>query len=191
MLDWRTLILGLAAFCATFAGGWWFGLGTLTFPISVPGASARIAPPPVNPTPSQNNRGLTADEGVRKAVVLRARAYERPSCNSDPRRLYIIAATNYAEALMRAAGCNNFPKCPLSEGELDRVWRSTRSALDRPVAEAMAAVHAAGGLSERSFRGDVGRAVRVIAGTNFNSGPAPECKNSRSRSWTWRVRIRR
>ena len=30
-MDLRTLILALFAFCATFAGGWWFGLGPKTF----------------------------------------------------------------------------------------------------------------------------------------------------------------
>ena len=58
---------------------------------------------------------------------------------------------------MRSAGCNNFPRCPMSMGQLERVWEANRSALDMPVARAMAAAHAAGGLSERDFRGDVGR----------------------------------
>jgi hypothetical protein len=154
-----------------------------------PGSAA--APPSAGSASSRNSNGLTEDEGLRKAVILRAQAYERPSCYSDPKTLYINAATNYAEVLMRAAGCNNFPKCPMSEGQLDQVWRGNRSAPDRPVAEAMAGVHAAGGLSEKSFRGDVGRVVRVIAGADFNSGLAPECIASRTRSWTPRIRIRR
>jgi hypothetical protein len=56
----------------------------------------------------------------------------------------------------------------------------------------MAATHAAGGLSDKQFRGDVGRAVRVIAGGNFNSGPAPVCESAQARSsGSWRIRVRR
>ena len=35
---------------------------------------------------------------------------------------------------MRGAGCNNFPRCPMSMGQLERVWEANRSALDMPVA---------------------------------------------------------
>jgi hypothetical protein len=214
MLDWRTLGLSVVAFCATFAVGWWLGLGkAVSLPEIVtsvlPGAvhtssaqapsSPRIAAKP--PVPSRtgaraaeplSGKGLTDNDGLRQAVVLRAKAHQRPTCNADPKTLYIIAATKYAEVLMRSAGCNNFPKCPMGVGTLDDVWRLNRSAADWPVAEAMAAVNAAGGLSEKDFRGDVGRAVRVIAGTDFSSGPAPECESpSARRGGTWRIRFRR
>ena len=49
-------------------------------------------------------KGLTQDERLRQAVILRAKAYQRPTCNADPKTLYIIAATQYAEVLMRSAG---------------------------------------------------------------------------------------
>ena len=124
------------------------------------------APPP-------QGKGLTENDGLRQAVILRAKAYQRPSCGGDPKTLYIMAATKYAEVLMRSAGCNSFPKCPMGTGALNEVWRLNHSAADRPVAEAMAAVNAAGGLSEKDFRGDVARAVRVIAGSDFSSGPPP------------------
>jgi hypothetical protein len=130
--------------------------------------------------------GLTTDNRLRQAVVLRAQAYLKPACNTDAKRPYVAAATRYAEVLMRSAGCSNFPKCPLSPGMLNDVWQGNRSVLDQPVAQAMAAVHAAGGLTDQSFRGDVARAVRVIAGRNFAAGPAPACQSARSA----RVRIR-
>jgi hypothetical protein len=220
MLDLRTLGLGVVVFGATFAVGWWFGLGKATpalgakeqksppplvTPVSTPVASAPPAAPVIEikplwggpPAPAKaslpqpQGKGLTEDNGLRRAVILRAKAYRRPVCNQDSKSLYISAATRYAETLMRAAGCNNFPKCPMGTGMLDDVWRLNRSAADLPVAEAMAAAHASGGLSEKSFRADVGRAVRVIAGADFNSGPRPQCESSSSSSRRWRIRIRR
>ncbi len=189
MLDWRTLALGAAAFSATFAGGWWLGLGKTNWSFVLPGAKAS-APPSHSDWPE--GAGLTQNELLRRSVVQRGKAYLRPSCNADARTMYVIAATNYAEVLMRTAGCHNFPKCPMGEGQLDRVWRANRSILDRPVVEAMAEVHAAGGLTDRDFRGDVARAVRVIAGADLRGGPLPQCEDSSKRSRTgWRVRIRR
>jgi len=143
-----------------------------------------VSPPP-------QGKGLTEDGGIRQAVIWRSKAYQRPTCNADSKTLYVNAATKYAEALMRAAGCHNFPKCPMGVGNLTDVWQLNRSAADIPVAEAMAAAHAAGGLSEKSFRSDVGRAARVIAGVDFNSGPPPECEQASSRNGRWRIRIRR
>ena len=189
MLDWRTLALGAAVFGATFAGSWWLGLGKTHWSFALPGAKAS-APPTVPEWPE--GAGLTQNELLRRSVVLRGKAYLRPSCSADARTLYVIAATNYAEVLMRAAGCHNFPKCPMGESQLDRVWRGNRSTLDRPVAEAMAEVHVAGGLTDTDFRGDVARTVRVIAGIGLNGGPLPQCQDSSTRSRAgWRTRIRR
>jgi hypothetical protein len=207
MIDWRTLGFGAVAFSATFAIGWWLGLGkaiSLPAAIALPSAFPwSSAPPPdrpivARPSPASEapagrptaRPGLT-DEGVRQDVILRANAYQRPTCNQDPKSLYVTAATRYAEALMRSAGCHGFPKCRVGWGQLNDVWLLNRSAPDLRVAEAMAAAHAAGGLSEKDFRGDVGVAVRVIAGGGFSSGPAPECQSSGTRGRTWRVRIRR
>ena len=215
MLDWRTLGLALVAFSASFAVGWWLGIGR---PAAVAGATeakpaalqsavqsppappsaVKVAANPAQPTQSAVRRsdppmgkGLTQDDGLRQAVILRAKAYQRPACNTDPKSLYVAAATRYAEALMRSAGCNNFPKCPMGMGTLKDVWQLNRSVADLPVAVAMAAVNAAGGLSEKDFRGDVGRAVQVIAGTGFSAGPPPACESAGSRSGRWRIRIRR
>jgi hypothetical protein len=190
MLEWRTLALGFAVFTATFMVGWWFGLGNLASrlrpsparavaiaaaPAQAPAAEAPpAAPVPAVATPPERP-GLTDDDGLRRQVILRARAYQEPACNQDAKALYVRAATSYAEVLMRAAGCQAFPKCGLGMHALDRVWQSSRSAADLAVAEAMAAVHKAGGLSERSFRGDVGRAVQVIAAVEFEPGPVPSC----------------
>ena len=189
MFDWRTLALGAAVFSVTFAGGWWLGLGKTHWSLALPGAKAS-APPTRADWPEGS--GLTQNELLRRSVVLRGQAYLRPACNGDARTLYIIAATNYAELLMRAAGCHNFPKCPVGAGQLDRVWRADRSVLDRPVSQAMAEVHAAGGLTVKDFRSDVGRAMQVIAGTELRGGPLPACADSGKRSRTgWRVRVRR
>jgi hypothetical protein len=223
MLDVRTLALGLAVFCATFAAGWWLNVGNLVSgvrssfakatvePVSSPSqapasqapasqasasqASASQASAPVRPTqvaakPPLGN-GLTDDDRIRRPVIILAKAYHKPTCGADVRALYIRAATSYAEVLMRAAGCHAFPKCGLSMAGLDQVWQGARSALDREVADAMASVHRAGGLSDKSFRGDVGRAVRVIAAADFHSGPAPDCVESSGRSRRFRVRFRR
>jgi hypothetical protein len=215
MLDLRTLGLSVVAFGATFAVGWWLGLGKATpalgvsepppplaAPVSMPATPAiEIKPlwggPPAPPAPKAaalpaQGKGLTDDEGLRKSVILRAKAYLRPVCNQDSKTLYVSAATRYAETLMRAAGCHNFPKCPMGMGMLGEVWRLNRSPADLAVAEAMAAAHASGGLSDRSFRGDVGRAVRVIAGADFSKAARPDCESSSSsRSRRWRIRIRR
>jgi hypothetical protein len=210
MLDFRTLVLGLGAFSATFAVGWWLGIGKgMSLPAAVASAlpggaatsSAPATPPPaVRPAGSQvaarpvepaQGTGLTDNDGLRRAVIWRAEAYQRPDCRSNAKKLYVIDATKYAEALMRAAGCSRFPKCAMGTEALDRVWRLNRSAADLKVAAAMASVHAAGGLSDADFRGDVGRAVRVIAGAGFASGPPPECRSVSSRRGTWRIRFRR
>jgi hypothetical protein len=141
--------------------------------------------------PEPKGKGLTDDKGLRQVVIWRAQAYQRPVCNEDSKTLYINAATKYAELLMRAAGCHNFPRCPMGVGNLTDVWQLNRSADDLPVAAAMAAAHATGGLSEKDFRADVGRAVRVIAGAEFNSGPRPSCESRTSHNGRWRVRVRR
>jgi hypothetical protein len=203
MFDWRTLFLGVTVFAATFGVGWWSGIAAWMTPVAVSDAK---------PTPAAVNRpatgpqfgkqkvaarqpqgpGLTEDEKLRQGVVTWSKVYRAPACNQDARSMYVIAATKYAEALMRSAGCNNFPKCPMSENMLDRVWQANRSSADQRVAVAMAAAHAAGGLSDASFRGDVGRAVRVIAGRDFASGPVPACSSSSSSSSRrFRIRIRR
>ena len=219
MLDWRTILLGVAAFGATFAGGMWLGAGSLpsligasvaqirALPASDPGRKPpapapasqpvpiTLAPPPAEeaaPQPAPPPPpALTGDDHLRQAVVLRAKAYLKPSCNADPRTLYVAAATKYAEALMRTAGCSQFPRCGLNAQFLNDVWQRNRSPLDKPVAAAMASVNAAGGLTEKSFRGDVGRAVRVIAGREFAQGPGPVCRTERSRQRTARARGRR
>ncbi len=206
MLDWRTIGLGIVVFGATFAAGWWLGLGksapaaiTEAKPaVTVPEAKSpqvAVASPPASPvqawSQAPEGKGLTENDGLRQAVILRAKAYQRPVCKQDAKTLYVVAATKYAEVLMRSAGCNNFPKCPMGMGNLNDVWQRNRSAADKPVAEAMAAVNAAGGLSEKDFRGDVGRAVRVIAGADFHAGPPPICVAANSRAGTSRVRVRR
>src|SRR5262245_32867957 len=155
MLDWRTLALGAGVFVATFAGAWMLGLGkpgSLLGPAGAdpsPSLVAVSAEPGIPGWPA--GRGLTDNELLRRSVVLRGHAYRYPACDSDARALYLVAATNYAEVLMRTAGCRNFPICPLNEAELDKVWEARRSILDRPVAEAMLAVHSAGGLKVRDF----------------------------------------
>lgn len=208
MLDVRTLALGLAVFCATFAAGWWLDVGNLVS--GVRSSFAKAAVEPVNsrsqapatqtssrPRPTQvaakppQGKGLTDDDRIRRPVIILAKAYHKPTCGQDIELLYVRAATSYAEVLMRAAGCHAFPKCGLSMDGLDRVWQGARSALDQEVADAMASVHKAGGLSEKSFRGDVGRAVKVIAAADFHSGPAPDCVESSGRTSRFRVRVRR
>ena len=202
MLDLRTLGLGLGVFCVTFLVGWWLNVGSLASAIG--GADAKTKPAPqtvgqatapkvavrMPDTPAPQGNGRTDNALLRNAVVAWSKSYQRPACNQDTNWGYVSAATKYAEVLMRSAGCNNFPRCPMSMGQLERVWLANRSALDLPVAEAMAAAHAAGGLSEKSFRGDVGRAVRVISGRDFEPGPAPTCSTSRNQSWSFRVRRR-
>jgi hypothetical protein len=195
MLDGRTIALGLIAFCVTFAGGWWLGIGNLTSAalgnaavsnvassVDAPARLPLLAKAAPVDAASAPGKGITENYGLRRAVILRAKAYQRPVCNQDARTLYIIAATRYAETLMRAAGCGNSPRCAIGEGMLDDVWRLNRSAADLEVAHAMAAVNRAGGLSERSFRGDVGRAVRVMAGADFRPGPGPSCVAATSTS---------
>jgi hypothetical protein len=193
MLDLRTLGLGVGVFLATFLVGWWFNIGNLASAIGIPGVT-RLTESPAPPMPSAQKpppgKGLVGDQLTRDVVVSWSQSYQRPACNQDVRWGYVNAATKYAEALMRAAGCHNFPRCPMSMGQLERVWEANRSALDLPVAQAMAAAHAAGGLTERSFRGDVGRAVRVIAGRDFDPGPAPTCSTRNKRTWSFRVRRR-
>jgi hypothetical protein len=53
------------------------------------------------------------------------------------------------------------------------------------------AVHAAGWLSEKDFRGAMPAAVRVIAAADFFSGPPPKCEEGGFRNGTWRIRVRR
>jgi hypothetical protein len=200
MLDFRTLALGLGVFAATFLVGWWLDIGNLA---SRSMAKPVVERPPLTPQPSASpqavvhtppktpeRKGLVDDKVTRDAVIAWSKSYQRPTCNQDVRWGYTKAATNYAKMLMRAAGCNNFPRCPMSMAQLERVWRANRSSADMPVAEAMAAANAAGGLNERAFRGDVGRAVRVIAGRDFDPGPAPICSSQRARK-SWSVRYRR
>ena len=217
MLDVRTLGLAAVVFGGSFGLGWWLGLGkavpaapaagefkqqqATTSPLGhlvelkpkfvALAPSPASAPPASAATPAPQGKGLTSDDNLRQSVIGRAQAYQRPRCNEDSKTFYISAATRYAEALMRSAGCNNFPKCPMGEGNLTDVWQSNRSAADLPVAQAMAAAHASGGLSEKDFRADVGRAVRVIAGAEFDSGPRPACASPGSRNATTPVRVRR
>jgi hypothetical protein len=211
----RTLLIGALAFCLTFIAGWFLGLGRTTStveaaqpkqveqpkqaqqPTLVPlepklAAFRREAAVPPKPAPGEVlGKGLTDNDGLRQQVILRAKAHERPVCNADSKSLYITAATRYAEVLMRSAGCNNFPKCPMGEGNLGDVWRLNRNAADAAVAEAMAKLHALGGIGEKDFRADVGRAVRVIAGRDFNTAPGPQCEHQSSHGGRWSVRIRR
>jgi hypothetical protein len=206
-MDLRTLAFGVGVFCATFLVGWWLNIGGMAsgWGISVAkpvlgaalpteesaGLRTVVARPQSNSSRSRlpQGPGLT-DDLIRKSVVSWAKRYQRPPCNQDVRWGYVRAATRYAEALMRSAGCNTFPRCPMSIGQFERVWLANRSARDLPVAAAMAAANAAGGLSERSFRGDVGRAVRAIAGSDFDPGPPPACSSRRTRSWSFRIRRR-
>lgn len=199
MLDARTLALALAVFCATFAAGWWLGIGNLAS--AVPTSWARPAEPVSAPSQSPSSlavrtdarpgRGLTDDDELRAAILDLAKVYHRPTCGQNVRARYVEAASEYAEALMLAAGCHNFPECRVGTDGLERVWRANRSRLDQQVADAMAVVHRAGGLSVKSFPGDVGRALRVIAETEFSSEPAPVCTASRSTSGRFRIRFRR
>ena len=199
MLDWRTLALGFGVFAATFAGGWWLDVANLVSRVTVsdakPTSVASALPAPVAQPPAQAKtvdlgKGLTDDDRLRQAVILRAKAYHNPACNQDARTLYVRAASEYAEVLLRAAGCHSAPSCRLGTGALEQVWSLNRSARDLAVAEAMAGVSEAGGLTERDFRGDIGRAVRVIAGTEFRGGSGPECTNERGRRRGWRIRWR-
>jgi len=224
MVDWRTLVLGGVAFSATFAGGMWFGVGSLPSLIGLSAASvapvadarrpqtvghamptvarpnlvsasaqvATVVPTEgvIPPVPAQGP-GLTHDDRLRRSVILRAKAYLKPTCNSDPKRLYVAAATRYAATLMRAAGCGTSPRCGIGFGLLDDVWRRNRSLQDLQVAAAMAAVNAAGGLTDKSFRGTVGRAVRVIAGRDFAATRGPACQTARRTRRTFRFRFRR
>jgi hypothetical protein len=218
MFDLRTIALGVAVFAATFGVGWWLGIGKFASASNVTPAAATVGAAPAQPPQAEapalpelkpklrifqqqqpepkvaalptKGPGLTDNDRLRKGVIWGAKAYMRPSCNGDARAVYVRAATNYAQALMRAAGCHNFPKCPMGQGQLDRVWQANRNALDQPVAEAMAMVHKAGGLTDRSFRGDVSRVVRVIAGVGFADKPAPKCVSSNNRNG-FRFRIRR
>jgi hypothetical protein len=144
MLDWRTLGLGVVVFGATFAVGWWLGLGRPAPAAAVTEAKPAISAPEGKPQQvavlSQpaplakawpKGKGLTENDGLRQAVILRAKAYQRPACNADAKTLYVIAATKYAEVLLRSAGCNNFPRCPMGMGTLDDVWRLNRSRRSR------------------------------------------------------------
>jgi hypothetical protein len=208
VMDFRTIAFGISVFCATFLAGWWFNIGSLASgisavqPTTVGQAPAAQTPTAANqkvavrtpqskdsPPKAWQGPGLVNERSIRDAVITWSQNYQRPACDQDVRWGYTMAATRYAEALMRDAGCNNFPRCPISNGQLARVWEANRSMLDMPVAQAMAEAHAAGGLSARDFRGDVGRAVQVIAGRDFASGSAPQCSSGSNRSS--RVRIRR
>ncbi len=196
MLEWRTLALGAGVFVATFAGGWAIGLGKSSNAFTPAGADASptLVSAPATPAIAgwPPGSGLTDNELLRRSVVLRGHAFRYPACDSDSRTLYLIAATNYAEVLMRTAGCQNFPICPVSEAELDRVWQARRSILDRPVAEAMLAVHTAGGLKPRDFQGGVATALRVIAGADLPGGPLPDCVRSSNPSKSgWQPEPRR
>jgi hypothetical protein len=191
----RNLVIGSLVFSLTFIVGWALGFGRATpavqvtqakqneqpnlvpFEPKLPFARRDTAAPPARQAAVQpQGKGLTDNDGLRRQVILWAKAYERPACNQDARSGYVIAASKYAEVLMRSAGCNNFPKCPMGEGMLGDVWRLNRNAADVSVGEAMAKVHGLGGLVDKNFRGDVGRAVRVIAGRDFSTGPGPECE---------------
>jgi len=199
MLDARTLALALAVFCATFAAGWWLGIGNLAS--AVPTSWARPGEPVSSPsqlpslphvrTDARPGKGLTDDDELRDAILDLAKAYRRPTCGQNVRARYVEVASEYAEALMLAAGCPNFPQCRVGTDGLERVWRANHSRLDQQVAEAMASVHRAGGLSVKSFPGDVGRVVQVIAGTEFSSEPAPVCSASSATSRRFRIRFRR
>jgi hypothetical protein len=195
-MDLRTPALAIGAFCAAFVVGWWLNIGGLAAGFGASAAkTAADVPATVGvaapPSSAPQGRGLTEDQRIRDDVIAWAKTYQRPACGQDVRWNYVSAATKYAEALMRAAGCSNFPRCPMSEGQLNRVWQANRSPDDQRVAEAMAAAHSAGGLSDRNFRGDVGRAARVIAGREFASGSSPDCVASNSGNRRFRVRFRR
>jgi hypothetical protein len=206
-MDFRTLLLGVGVFCATFLVGWWLNVGGLSAGFShrpiteaqepmeqsatTTGQRVAIRTPQAK-MPSASNwsgRGLVGDKLLRDVVTSSAEKYQDPPCNQDVRWLYTKHATEYGEALLRAAGCSS-QRCPFSTARLQRVWEENRSALDRPVALAMAGAHAAGGLSERNFPGDTGRAVQVIAGRYFEPGPPPACSNRTTRGWSFRIRRR-
>ena len=216
-MDFRTLALGFGVFCATFLVGWWLNIGGLAagvpsrpametatsanqqtptsqkVAVQTPQSKAsqsKDSRPQASRFPAWQGGGLGNDKHTRDAVIAWSKSYRNPRCNQDVRWGYTRAATRYAEALMRTAGCNNFPRCPMGLSQLERVWEANRSALDRPVALAIAEANAAGGLSDAAFRGDVGRAVRVIAGRDFHAGPAPHCTASRTRTWGFRFRRR-
>ena len=79
MVDWRTLALAIMVFCATFASGWWLGLGAKTS-----AAVSRTPPAQEAIVPVAQPKGITEDEKLRQAVVLRARAYTREHGEDDP-----------------------------------------------------------------------------------------------------------
>ena len=100
MLDVRTLALAVLLFGITFGGvSWWIGSGT---------AIATINPAPSPPTddepPPPFKADPAADEALRQAVVRTAMSYRGSQCSTNAKGRYVVAATNYAERLMRSAG---------------------------------------------------------------------------------------
>jgi hypothetical protein len=169
-------------------------------PLDAPNADSGGSRPASTPRPQPEAKAApqldikpqAASDGdpMRDAVVHAALLYGRSPCRNDVKNLYVGAATAYAEKLMRSAGCSAFPACRVDAARLEQVWRLNRTPSDRAAAEAMAAVNVTGGISERDFQGQVGRAVRVMAGSGFRHGPS--CgTSSRTTTHTVRIRIRR
>jgi hypothetical protein len=176
MLDVRTLALAVLLFGATFGGVWWWtGSGTATATIGSP-----LSPVTADEPPPPFKVDVKEDASLRQAVVDTAMTYRRSQCSDNAKARYIVAATNYADRLMRSAGCRDYT-CRGPASRLEQVWRVNRTPEDQAVAEAMGAVNAKGGVLERDFPGHVGRAVRVIAGSDFRQGPS--CVASTRRRW--------
>jgi hypothetical protein len=157
--------------------------------VAAPPPAARV---PAGLAPGARPTALTEHENLRKVLILRAAAYGRSPCSREAKTLYLNAASAYAEKLMRAAGCHQFPACGLSIDALDRVWQAHRTPGDTAVSGAVAAISSAGGTAEKDFRGDIGRSIRVIGNSEF--GSAQFCVASATKSGgsgSWRVRIRR
>src|SRR5262245_38548792 len=130
-MDFRTIAFGLGVFFATFLVGWWFNIGNLVSLLARPPSTQGMAiaspgnPQAVTAPNVWEGKGLTDNQQLRDAVVSWARAYQRPACDQDVRWGYVNAASQYAEVLMRAAGCrpNN---CELTTAQLERVWLANR-----------------------------------------------------------------
>jgi hypothetical protein len=163
-------------FGLTFGGVWWWtGAGAATAtsrPAAGPASAEAVA--------ATVSLGEAAGE-LRAAVVRTAMGYRGSRCSHNAKARYITAATHYADEVMRAAGCRDYA-CGAAATHLEPTWRRVRTPEDGAVSEAMRAVNLMGGVAERDFPGDVGRAVRLIAGSDFGRGQS--CVATVSRTWS-------
>src|SRR5688572_9187995 len=101
-MDFRTFLLGVGVFCATFVVGWWLNIGGLAAGISARPATAEIQvsaeqspatvgqqvalqmPQTKAPLASRwSGPGLVKDKLLRDSVVSWAEKYQDPPCNQD------------------------------------------------------------------------------------------------------------